>query len=67
MSCPSIGTGTGSYRKETPYCATDSNPDFQTRVTSHEFVACNRQDKKAETAFPPTTQTLISDRPIVCD
>jgi hypothetical protein len=30
-------------------------------VTSHAFVACNLQDKKAETAFPPTAQAFVSD------
>jgi hypothetical protein len=29
-------------------------------------VACNRQDRKAETAFPPTTQQRLSSRLISC-
>jgi hypothetical protein len=37
-----------------PYWATLSYPDFHTRVTSQAFVACNRHDKKADTALPPT-------------
>jgi hypothetical protein len=37
-----------------PYWATASYPDFHTKVTSHAFVACNRHDKNADTAFPPT-------------
>ena len=44
---------------EMPYWATNSNCDFHTSVTSHAFVACNRQERKAETAFPPTVQTLV--------
>lgn len=42
------------YLKEMPYCATLSYPDFHTSVTSQALVACNRQERKAETAFPPT-------------
>ena len=36
-----------------PYCETASYPDFQTKVTSQALVACNLQDRKADTAFPP--------------
>lgn len=43
-----------AYLNEMPYWATLSKPDFHTRVTSQAFVACNRHDKKAETALPPT-------------
>lgn len=43
-----------SYRKEIPYCATASYPDFQTSVTSQALVACSLQERKAETALPPT-------------
>ena len=50
----------GTYRIEMPYCDTCSKPDFHTNVTSHAFVACNLQDKKAETALPPTAHTDIS-------
>ena len=37
-----------------PYCETASKPDFHTSVTSQAFVACRRQERKAETALPPT-------------
>ena len=43
-----------AYRNEMPYCDTASKPDFQTKVTSQALVAWSRQDKKAETALPPT-------------
>lgn len=52
----------GTYLKETPYCETASKPDFQTRVTSQEVVACNRHDRKAEMALPPTAQTCFSSQ-----
>lgn len=42
------------YLNEMPYWATLSKPLFQTRVTSQAFVACSRQERKAETALPPT-------------
>lgn len=42
-----------------PYCETASNPDFQTSVTSQALVACNLQDKKAETALPPTMKNRL--------
>ena len=48
-----------SYLKETPYCATLSKPDFQTRVTSHALVAESRHERKAEMAFPPTIRTSL--------
>jgi hypothetical protein len=43
-----------TYLKEMPYCETASYPDFHTKVTSHALVAWSLQDRKAETAFPPT-------------
>ena len=43
-----------AYLNEMPYCDTDSNPDFQTSVTSQALVACSLHDKNAETEFPPT-------------
>lgn len=50
----------GAHLNESPYCATDSNPFFQTRVTSQAFVAESLHDKKAETELPPTAMTLVS-------
>ena len=47
--------------KEIPYCDTDSKPDFQTRVTSHAFVACNLHERKADTALPPTVNRRVSN------
>ena len=44
---------------EIPYWCTASNPDFHTNVTSQAFVAWSLQDKKADTALPPTTHTFI--------
>ena len=41
-----------------PYCATDSKLDFQTSVTSQALVACNRHERNAETALPPTRMQL---------
>ena len=35
---------------------------FQTKVTSQALVACSRHERKAETAFPPTTQQRLSSR-----
>jgi hypothetical protein len=49
-----------AYLNERPYCDTFSKPFFQTRVTSHALVAESLHDIKAETAFPPTTSTLVS-------
>lgn len=46
-----------------PYCDTESNPDFHTSVTSQAFVACSLQERKADTAFPPTTEHDISFHP----
>lgn len=37
-----------------PYCATASKPLFHTNVTSQALVADNLQERKAETALPPT-------------
>lgn len=48
------------YLNVIPYCATDSKPDFHTSVTSHAFVAWRRQERKADTALPPTIQNLFS-------
>jgi hypothetical protein len=50
-----------------PYWATFSYPDFQTRVTSQAFVACNRQDKNADTALPPTVSCQQPIRLCQCD
>lgn len=52
--------GDSTYLNEMPYCATCSNPDFQTRVTSQALVACNLHERKAETALPPTIRIFIS-------
>ena len=54
-----------AYLNDMPYCETDSKPDFQTRVTSQAFVACNRHDKNAETAFPPTIAEVSHTQ--ICD
>ena len=43
-----------TYFIEMPYCATFSKPDFHTRVTSQALVAWRRQERKADTALPPT-------------
>lgn len=43
-----------------PYCATESKPDFHTKVTSQALVACSLHDRKADTALPPTTHEVIS-------
>jgi hypothetical protein len=47
-----------TYLNEMPYCDTASKPLFQTRVTSQALVAERRQERKAETALPPTAQTV---------
>lgn len=47
-----------AYLNEMPYCDTASKPLFQTRVTSQALVAERRQERKAETALPPTAQTV---------
>lgn len=52
--------GRGTYFMEIPYWETCSYPDFQTSVTSQALVAWRRQERKADTAFPPTEHTLIS-------
>ena len=49
-----------AYLNDIPYCDTDSNPDFQTRVTSQALVACSRHERNAETALPPTMQNLLA-------
>jgi len=43
------------YLKDMPYCETDSKPLFHTSVTSQALVADKRQERKADTEFPPTT------------
>lgn len=58
--CSAASTVAGSYRNDIPYCDTESNPDFQTSVTSHAFVACSLHERKAETAFPPTIELDVS-------
>lgn len=45
-----------------PYWETCSNPDFHTSVTSQALVAWSRQDRKADTGFPPTEITFISSQ-----
>lgn len=55
-----------AYLKETPYWATASKPDFQTSVTSQEVVAWSLQDRKAEMALLPTTQTRVRQRSAGC-
>ena len=50
-----------TYLKEMPYWETASYPDFHTSVTSQAFVAWSLHERKAETAFPPTEQILISN------
>lgn len=52
--------GSLPYLNEMPYCETASKLLFQTSVTSHALVADKRQERKAETAFPPTTHTRVS-------
>ena len=47
-----------TYLNDIPYCATASKPDFQTKVTSQALVACNLQERKAETALPPTGRQI---------
>ena len=47
-----------TYLKEMPYCETLSKPLFHTSVTSQALVADRRQERKAETALPPTTHAL---------
>jgi hypothetical protein len=47
-----------TYLNEMPYCETFSKPLFQTRVTSQALVADRRQERKAETALPPTIHAL---------
>lgn len=47
-----------AYLNEMPYCDTASKPLFQTRVTSQALVAERRQERKAETALPPTAHTF---------
>ena len=51
-----------TYLKDIPYWATCGKLAFQTRVTSQALVACNRHDRKAETALPPTKQYRLSSR-----
>ena len=51
-----------THLKEIPYWYTASKPDFQTRVTSQALVAWSLQERKADTAFPPTEHILISSR-----
>ena len=46
-----------SYLNDMPYCDTASKPLFQTSVTSQALVAESRQERKAETALPPTEHT----------
>ncbi len=48
-----------TYWKDIPYCETVSNPDFHTRVTSQALVAWSLQERKAETALPPTIQSPV--------
>ena len=50
-----------AHLNDKPYCATDSKPFFHTNVTSQALVAESLHDKKAETEFPPTATTLVSD------
>lgn len=45
-----------SYRNEMPNEFTLSKPFFQTRVTSQALVACNRHERNADTALPPTAK-----------
>lgn len=62
--CFSLAMGDGkareavAYLNEMPYCDTASKPLFQTRVTSQALVAERRQERKAETALPPTAHTF---------
>lgn len=60
-----------AYRKEMPYWWTCSKPFFHTSVTSHACVADRRQERKAETALPPTrcclsACALVSTCPSFC-
>lgn len=59
-SCSGNFRGNCRHRNEMPYCDTASKPDFQTSVTSQALVACNLQERKAETAFPPTARNRVS-------
>ena len=54
VSVGAMAVSRAAYLNDMPYWATLSKPDFQTRVTSQAFVACRRQERKAETALPPT-------------
>ena len=49
-----------TYLKDIPYCDTASYPDFHTRVTSHALVAWSLQERKADTALPPTMIYFLS-------
>lgn len=60
-----MGEELATYFIEMPYCATCSKPDFHTNVTSQEFVAWRRQERKADTALPPTE--VESQRDIVAE
>ena len=44
----------GNHLNVMPYCETDSNPDFQTSVTSQAFVAWSLHERNADTELPPT-------------
>lgn len=54
-----LGETRSTYLNDTPYWLTASYPLFHTSVTSQALVADKRQDKKAETALPPTTSTRV--------
>lgn len=58
VEAPAEGGRGRSYLNEMPYCDTASKPLFQTRVTSQALVADRRQERKAETALPPTAHTF---------
>lgn len=60
LTGPYNGRGAATYFIEMPYCATCSKPDFHTSVTSQEFVACRRQERKADTALPPTAIRVLA-------
>lgn len=49
-----------TYFIEIPYCATCSKPDFHTSVTSQVLVAWRRQERKADTALPPTVNRALA-------
>ena len=55
------------YLKEIPYCATVWKFAFQTKVTSHAFVACSLHDRKAEMALPPTIHALFSSAVMIAE